>query len=177
MLQSRGGTFHSAAPFSCPVASLPLHSAVSKNFRLPHLEIAKKCLGIWEEVFPRQCIAGGSGWVSWKGFWKISAGPVRKSSKYVSVSEGRFFKKYVIAVSICSAFLVVYKEATPGPEIAGAHFLNNLHQVTPLFCPLFWWYMRGQHRSRKWPERISYIVSVKFGTFCPKAETGQRATL
>ena len=93
MLQSRGGTFHSAAPFSCPVASLPLHSAVSKNFRLPHLEIAKKCLGIWEEVFPRQCIAGGPGWVSWKGFWKISAGPVRKSSKNVSVSEGRFFKK------------------------------------------------------------------------------------
>ena len=91
--------------------------------------------------------------------------------------RGGFSKKYAAAVSICSVFLVVYEVATPGPEIAKAHFLNNLHQVTPLFCPLFWWYMRGQLRSRKWPERISYIVSVKFGTFCPKAEAGQRATL
>ena len=106
--------------------------------------------------------------------------PLSQSENHPEMSRlvrGGFSKKYAAAVSICSAFLVVYKEATPEPEIARAHFLNNLHQVTPLFCPLFWWYMRGQLRSRKWPERISYIVSVKFGTFCPKAGAGQRATL
>lgn len=91
--------------------------------------------------------------------------------------RGGFSKKYVLAVSICFAFLVVYEGATLGPETTGAYFLNNSHQVTPLFRPLFWWYMRGQHRGRKWPGRISYIIPMKFGTFCPKVGAGQRATL
>lgn len=86
-------------------------------------------------------------------------------------------KKYAIAVSICSTFLVVYRGGDAGAGIARADFLNNPHQATPLFCPLFWWYMRGQRRSRKQPGRISYIVPMKFGTFCPKAGAGQRATL
>jgi len=112
-----------------------------------------------------------------KDFEKFPLGQSENHPKMSRLVRGGFSKKYAAAVSICSVFLVVYEVATPGPEIAKAHFLNNLHQVTPLFCPLFWWYMRWQLLSRKWPERISYIVSVKFGTFCPKAEAGQRATL
>lgn len=53
--------------------------------------------------------------------------------------RGGFSKKYVLAVSICFAFLVVYERATPGPEMAGTHFLHNPHEV---------WDILSQSRGR-----------------------------